>query len=145
MRFFGLSFFFFVAAACLSGCGRTPATGPVAPHGGRYFGIGVYQAGQLWSRMAAARPANGPAATIADDDEIIVVVDSNTGEIRQCGNLSGHCIGMNPWTGALARGQAAPVELNAHAAELDRATAFNAATDAEMDEAASRAAPARRR
>jgi hypothetical protein len=118
MRLFGLGFFI-VASACLSGCGQQPATNTVDHHGGRYLGIGVYQAGTLWSHMVAAnRPANGPAATVADDEQVIVVVDSNTGEIRQCGNFTGHCIGMNPWTNALGQGQAAPVPLEAHAGDL---------------------------
>ena len=89
-------------------------------HGGRFLGIGVYQPGPLWSRMvAAARPTDSAAASVADDEQVIVVVDSNSGEIRQCGNLSGHCIGMNPWAGALGQGQTAPVALNAHAADLN--------------------------
>jgi hypothetical protein len=118
MRLFGLSFFI-VAATCLSGCGQQAATNSVGHHGGRYLGIGVYQAGALWSRMVAANPpANGPAATVADDEQVIVVVDSNTGEIRQCGNFTGHCIRMNPWENALGQGQAAPVPLEAHAGDL---------------------------
>ena len=142
MRYLGLGLLI-GAAACLSGCGSTAATGPVAQHGGRYLGIGIYQPGPLWARMvAAARPADSPAATVADDEQVIVVVDSNTGEVRQCGNFSGHCIAMNPWAGAVGRGQSAPVALNAHAADLERAASENAEVNAA---AASAAAPARRR
>jgi hypothetical protein len=137
MRLFGPSFFI-VASIGLSGCGRQPATNSVDHHGGRYLGIGVYQAGTLWSRMVAANgPADGPAARVADDEQVIVVVDSNTGEIRQCGNFTGHCIGMNPWTNALGQGQAAPVPLDAHAGDLDPA-----AEDASRHPAVNAADPA---
>jgi hypothetical protein len=142
MRFFGLGFFV-AAAACLSGCGQQPATNAIGHHDGRYLGIGVYPAGDLWPRMVAAnRPADAAAATADDDAQIIVVVDSNTGEIRQCGNLSGHCIGMNPWAGALGSGQSAPVALNAHAADLDHAAEVGDSSGAAVN--AADAAPATR-
>ena len=71
--------------------------------------------------MAATnRARDAAAANLGDDDHVIVVVDSRTGEIRQCGNYSGHCIGMNPWAGPLGQGQAAPVPLTKHAADLAR-------------------------
>jgi hypothetical protein len=89
---------------------------------------------------AAGRPGNPAAATTADDSQIIVVVDSNSGEIRQCGNLSGHCIGMNPWANALGQDRAAPVALDAH--EIDLTRAENAAANAAQ--AASEARPSRR-
>lgn len=102
----------------LAGCGQA-SNGPASPdRHGRYAGIGTYPADQLWSHMAEpARPADAAAATISDDEQIIVLVDSHSGEVRQCGNLSGHCIAMNPWTGAT---RAAPVRLTAHAADLAR-------------------------
>jgi hypothetical protein len=50
-------------------------------------------------------------------------VDSQTGEIRQCGNLSGHCIRMNPWE---AR-QSPPARVVEHQADLDRAAEEEAA------------------
>lgn len=110
-----------IAAAILSACNNGPQPGPGGHRGGRYLGIGTYPAGRMWSRMVAADPApNADAAAIADDEQIIVVVDSNTGEVRQCGNLTGHCIGMNPWTATLGRGQAAPVPVRQHAADADR-------------------------
>ena len=91
---------------------------------GRYVGAGLYGAGRLWPQMV--RPKN-PAkdasnavtpspATLADDSTIIVVVDSATGEIRQCGDVSGFCTTMNPWT---KRALGAPVVLAKHAADLD--------------------------
>ena len=102
-------------------CDSAPDHPPPSGHQGRFLGIGVYSAGQLWSRMAAAsQPRDAAAANLGDDDHVIVVVDSRTGEIRQCGNYSGHCIGMNPWAGPLGQGQAAPVPLTKHAADLAR-------------------------
>jgi len=96
-------------AISLAGCGEAPEIAG-GPHGGRYIGIGIYAPGPLWSALASvARPADEAAATLRDDDHVIVTVDSRTGEIRQCGNLSGHCIRMNPWSGA-----ATPVRLNEH-------------------------------
>lgn len=111
-----------ILAAGLSACDQQPAV-DAAPQTsrGRYAGIGTYPAGQLWSHMAvSAQPTNAASARIDDDSQIIVVVDSVTGEVRQCGDLSGYCIGMNPWTGA--PGSAAPVGLTIHAADLARET-----------------------
>jgi hypothetical protein len=113
-----------IFAACLSGCGQQPAyntSEATAHHGGRYLGIGLYPVSDLWHHVAAPhRGADPHAATLEDDTQVIVIVDSNSGEIRQCGNLSGHCIGMNPWAAALGQGQAAPVALDTHQADLDR-------------------------
>lgn len=121
MRLFGL----LLLAACLGGCGEASEPGHGARHGGRYVGIGIYAPGALWQRMVAAnRSEDAAAATLRDDEQIIVTVDSRTGEVRQCGNLSGHCIRMNPWSGQ----QAAPVRLTEHAADID--TAENAASEA---------------
>lgn len=78
----------------------------------RYAGIGTYSPGSTWSKIVAApAPDDKAVATTADDDEIIIVVDTKTGEIRQCGNMSGHCIGFNPWTKPLAAEQQSPVRL----------------------------------
>ena len=123
MRNFG-SFVALLAAACLGGCGEEPNGSPAAEHHGRYHGIGTYAAGRMWSRMVAAeRPAHSAAANLADDEQVIVVVDGQTGEVRQCGNLSGHCIGMNPWSEPLGQGRTAPVNLTEHAADVDRTAA----------------------
>jgi hypothetical protein len=139
-----------ILAACLSGCGQQPAnnaTEPTAHHGGRYLGIGVYPASDLWQHLAAPnRSADPHAATLEDDTQLIVVVDSNSGEIRQCGNMSGHCIGMNPWAAALGQGRAAPVALDAHQADLDReARENNAASNAAVEDVAAHATRSRRR
>jgi hypothetical protein len=136
-----------ILAACLSACGQQPAynaTEATEHHGGRYLGIGVYPASDLWQHLAApSRSADPHAATLEDDTQVIVIVDSNSGEIRQCGNMSGHCIGMNPWAAALGQGRAAPVALDAHQADLDREA--REAADREAPNASGVPAPARAR
>lgn len=108
-----------VAAIGLAGCkkpGTDTADGDTAAARGRYLGVGVYSASSLWSKMVSANTATDPAkAGLRDDEHVIVVVDSRTGEIRQCGDLSGYCIGMNPWSGPLDATRAAPVRLTEHA------------------------------
>ncbi|MDH7975085.1 hypothetical protein QH494_23115 [Sphingomonas sp. AR_OL41] len=80
----------------------------------RYAGVGLYGADHGWEHVAGApKPANKAVATTADDTTVIVTVDGATGEIRQCGNYSGHCIAMNPWRAKLAPRQTEPVSLNA--------------------------------
>jgi hypothetical protein len=93
-------------------------SGPGPKSQGRYAGIGTYDPGRLWSQMAGiADPSDAAAAKLDDDDHIIVVVDSHTGEVRQCGNYSGVCVAMNPWAGEGSR-SATPVKLKKHAADL---------------------------
>ena len=117
-----------ILIALLGGCGEQARDTAPQTSRGRYAGIGTYPVGTLWSRMAlAAQPKDDAAARTEDDSQIIVVVDSVTGEVRQCGDLSGYCIGMNPWTGAL--GSAAPARLTVHAAALARETAEGADAD----------------
>ncbi len=112
----------FVAALCslLTGCGQSPAASPVGVRNqGRYAGIGVFDAGRLWSQMTVANGSRDPAAaTIADDEHVIVVVDSHTGEVRQCGDHSGHCVTMNPWSGTGSAVPSLPASLAKHAADL---------------------------
>jgi hypothetical protein len=124
-----------LVAFSLSACDNGMRAGPGGGrHGGRYLGIGTYPPGRLWAEQSGVpRPADAHAATIADDEQIIVVVDSNTGEVRQCGNLSGRCIAANPWSGTPA-----PVALARHAADVEPADANVAAT------ADNAAAPAQR-
>jgi hypothetical protein len=57
---------------------------------------------------------------LGDDEQVIVVVDSNTGELRECGNLTGYCVGMQPWAKALATSQNAPIAVVKHADQLAR-------------------------
>ena len=107
-------------AVLLAGCNR-PTADTQATHHGRYVGIGIYAPGQLWQRMVTAEPpANAPpeAARTSDDEQVIVVVDSDTGEVRQCGNLSGYCVGLNPWTKALTSQQQLPAAMTTHALKL---------------------------
>ncbi len=55
----------------------------------------------------------------ADDGQVIVVIDRQTGEVRQCGNRSGFCVAMNPWKGTgRDRTPRLPAQLNKHAADL---------------------------
>jgi hypothetical protein len=112
-----------IAALCLGACQKVDEESPSsnAMHRGRYMGVGLYPAGTIWEQVIAANPSKVPAAAnLKDDDQVIVVVDSDTGELRQCGNLSGYCIGMNPWTKALLASQMAPAPLMKHAADLKR-------------------------
>jgi hypothetical protein len=118
-----------IASVLLGGCDRSPGAGGggVRPaRHGRYAGIGVFDAGPLWSKMAVPKQAAAPqAATIADDEHVIVVVDTDTGEVRECGDLSGYCASLNPWTSAIAPAQRAPVPVTGHAADLARETQAN--------------------
>ena len=131
-----------IAALGAGGCDNPSEVGPGPQRdgGGRYFGIGIYPAGELWPSMVSSdRAANEAAATRADDSQIIVVVDSLTGEVRQCGDLSGYCIGMNPWTGA--PGSAAPVKLTVHAADLAREAGDSADADPAVNAAEEKPKP----
>ncbi len=106
----------------------------VSGHGpGRYAGIGIYNPGAPWQRMAAAQLAKeSPAPSTVDDQAIIVVVDAATGEVRGCGDMTGYCIGMKPWKARLAAAQLAPVVLTSHARSMDEdATAANLAAAAD--------------
>lgn len=111
-----------VMAPALGACDRNPDVSS-NPHrgGGRYFGIGIYPAEQLWSRLSEKDTNKDESRALrADDGQIIVVVDSRTGEVRQCGNLSGYCVTMNPWSAPLSAGRSTPVSLSKHATDLER-------------------------
>jgi hypothetical protein len=111
-------------SVALAGCQQkdeTPASrfGGGA-HKGRYFGLGLYGAGRMWSQLdravdpkAAPNPA---AATLKDDEIVLVMMDSATGEVRQCGNLSGYCVRSDPWA---VEAPLAPAALAKHAEQLD--------------------------
>lgn len=142
MRTFGL----LLLALCAGACNQSPASDPVPHRGGRYQGIGVYGAGRMWQHIVAQEPAgDGRAARTMDDEVVIAVVDSQTGEIRQCGNISGHCIAMNPWAVPLGRDRTLPINLDAHLRELERAEREQPAADVRNDAAAADPAPANRR
>ncbi|QNQ10237.1 hypothetical protein [Sphingomonas alpina] len=101
---------------CLAGCSKTEEATGEAQHQGRYVGIGIYSPSKLWALLKPANPSKDKAAaTLEDDSHVIVVVDSKTGEVRQCGNLSGYCVRMNPWGGSAP---VAPASLTKHAADL---------------------------
>jgi hypothetical protein len=88
---------------------------------GRFIGIGIYSPGEMWAQLVGhteqvEAPSTSPvAANLEDDGYVIVVVDSATGEIRQCGNLSGRCFAMNPWTSTVPP---APALLLKHQAQI---------------------------
>jgi len=103
----------------LAGCNSPEVEeGPSAAKG-RYAGVGIYSPGPMWEQLGPPAASGNPAvATLRDDEKIIVVTDTRTGELRQCGNLSGHCIALNPWAKPLAPGHAAPVRVLKHAHQL---------------------------
>lgn len=130
-----------LACGALAGCGQTEsADRALQKEQGRYAGIGTFPAGRLWSEMAVAtKPTDPEAAILQDDENIIVVIDSHSGEVRQCGDHSGFCVRMNPWTGAGTRA-AAPVKLKKHAADLQKESGSDGAESATVsnEEAATR-------
>ena len=111
-----------IAIACCvfaSGCNRSPeagANGSRSP--GRFAGIGVFDAGRLWAEMTGSpSQPDAAAARLQDDEHVIVVLDSHTGEVRQCGDHTGFCVSMNPWTGTGTQ-VALPANLAKHASDL---------------------------
>ena len=118
----------------LAGCAKKEAApaaeafGPFSSPGqrGRYVAVGLYTPGDLWEQLRPAVSAQSvqpavvdpQAASLNDDEQVVVVMDSKTGELRQCGNLSGHCIGFNPWAKPLGVEQKAPVKLVKTAQQL---------------------------
>jgi hypothetical protein len=101
-----------MAAVCLAGCDRIRLSERAAH--GRYVGVGIYSPSAQWTKMAEAETASPDEARLADDEVVIVVADSQTGEVRACGDLSGYCIGMNPWRAPLPNARHSPVDLSAH-------------------------------
>ena len=100
-----------VAMAALGGCRKASDSLGIGPNAkGRYLGVGIYTPMDPWRRLTDAQQPNKPPKT-ANDQAVIVVVDSDTGELRACGDLSGYCVGMNPWRKDLTDAQNAPVVL----------------------------------
>ena len=97
--------------------GEYAATGSKKDQG-RYSGIGTFEAGRLWSQIKRPVTGTDDKARLDDDEHVIVVVDTHSGEIRQCGDHSGFCVKMNPWSNDSAV-PATPVSLEKHAAQLD--------------------------
>lgn len=123
-----LIFIGLAAALALGGCtAQEVVSGPSSNpgHRGRFSSVGIYTPGRMWAQLAPPTgprdaPPPAPAAAQPDDDEqVIVVLDSITGEVSQCGNLSGRCIAMNPWN----RPAVAPAQLLKHAQQLREAAA----------------------
>ena len=111
-----------LAGLALSGCQERALDQIGASGHGRYVGVGHYTPGPIWTQIAPANLPKDPAGSrLGDDDQIIVVMDSNTGEVRQCGNLSGVCVTMNPWSRPIAASETAPVLLTKHADQLGKA------------------------
>jgi len=106
-----------LAAIGLLGCGR-PVGGPDQTRGrGAYTGVGIYGPSRQWTKLIANQQTKDPEAARAIDDQVIIVVqNSATGEVRACGDLTGFCIGMNPWKAPLLSSQIAPVKLTEHGA-----------------------------
>jgi len=81
---------------------------------GRYAAVGIYQPGDGWTKMMVDQQTPGAdAARQLLDQAVIVVTDSQTGEVRACGDMTGYCVGMNPWKTALTGAQIAPIRLKA--------------------------------
>ena len=120
-----------IVGLVLAGCdSHGDIRGPGQHAGGRYEGIGIYTADALWSRLRTSEASKDQTRALrADDGQIIVVVDTQTGEIRQCGNLSGYCVTMNPWSAQLGPDRFAPLSLAKHAEDLAKEN--EAAMDAE--------------
>ena len=130
-----------LALGVVGGCVKRADDG-AALHGGRYLGVGVYSAGALWRKLVTADNKDAAAAKLSDDDEVIVVVDSHTGELRQCGNLTGYCVVMNPWQTPAGASQRAPAKLTIHQEQLE-AQARAEAQSKEASSTQSGAAPSR--
>jgi hypothetical protein len=102
--------------------------------GGRYAGIGTYQADSVWNDIEGAAATNdAELAGQRDDSQIIIVTNRHTGEIRQCGNYSGFCIVMNPWKGeSRANAPQSPVRIDRHPEEAVGAQAAKAVQSAQQ-------------
>ena len=106
----------FLALGALAACKPYGWASPLstAQHG-RYLGVGLYSPGKQWTHLVAnQKPGSDAVARSIDDQVIFVVADSQTGELRACGDLTGYCIGMSPWKKALTTSQIAPINLTQH-------------------------------
>lgn len=84
-------FLILAMGAALSACGKKadsaaagwdgPFSSPQKP--GRYLGVGIYTPSQTWGKLVQAQADSAAGdARLSDDQAIIVVMDSRTGEIR---------------------------------------------------------------
>jgi len=110
------------SAASLGGCQKKEEVfGGTSPDRGRgrYAGVGHFPPGEMWRQIVRSKSSDDPqAAKPVDDEQVIIVVDTSTGQLRQCGNLSGFCVGLNPWSRPLASAEVAPLPVAKHADEL---------------------------
>ena len=118
-----MKFSFFIALGVISlltACDQGPqSAGGGRKDQGRYSGIGIYGAGRLWAQTKVdPTAAASDKAQLGDDEHVIVVVDTHSGEVRQCGDHSGFCVTMNPWSRGIPS-SSVPVSLGKHASELD--------------------------
>ena len=107
----------------IAGCNKSPevdADGTASR--GRYSGIGTFPADPLWHQRNETESKDESKARLSDDSQIIVVVDTQNGEVRQCGNNSGQCVRMNPWSKDAAA-SSLPSALKKHVADLDTGAA----------------------
>jgi hypothetical protein len=104
-----------IGAPSLGGC-RQGAVWPNARAAhGRYVGVGIYTPTAEWRQLIGKQPSSSPGAAQRQDDQVILVTaDSTTGELRACGDLSGYCVGFNPWKQPLIATQTSPVPVAAH-------------------------------
>ena len=111
--------------AALSACKQADdAFGISKRSQGHYTGIGIYNAGVLWGKMVLRPEAKDlKKAQIQDDEHIIVVMDTHTGEVRQCGDHSAYCVTMAPWAAGRAI-LSLPANLSAH--NEDKSSAMSA-------------------
>jgi hypothetical protein len=112
---------------------------------GRYIGVGIYNPGEVWTRVVHAQPPAQGTMKPADDQAIIVVVDSKTGEVRSCGDLSGYCVGMNPWKTPLPAEQSAPIVVDTAKPDSSGSTPTSDQLNASPPPAAKQPCPPRRR
>jgi hypothetical protein len=114
LRPFGAWFILF-AVISVAGCKRADWTPISDASHGRYLGVGIYGPGKQWTRLVANQTAKSDAVARPIDDQVLIVVaDSQTGELRACGDLTGYCIGMNPWKQSLLGSQMTPINLTSH-------------------------------
>ena len=98
--------------AAMAGASDDPGFLGLGSKHGRYAAVGIYQPGDAWAKMMVdQQTSTADAARQLLDEAIIVVADSQTGEVRACGDMSGYCVGMNPWKKALTGAQIGPIRL----------------------------------
>ena len=88
----------------------------------RFHGVGLYAPQQQWSHLVDAHSSKDERRAKPIDDQIIIVTeDSRTGEVRACGDLTGYCVGMNPWNTPLTGPRRAPVDVTQHVQDMSAA------------------------